>query len=41
MKLRAVDIIVSNPPYIAFDETYEMDDSVINISLMPVLPKSS
>ena len=23
------DIIVSNPPYIAFDETYEMDDSVI------------
>ena len=24
-----LDIIVSNPPYIAFDETYEMDDSVI------------
>ena len=23
------DIIVSNPPYIAFDETYEMDNSVI------------
>lgn len=23
------DIIVSNPPYIAFDETYEMDQSVI------------
>ncbi len=23
------DIIVSKPPYIAFDETYEMDNSVI------------